>query len=56
MTTKELKWSNNDTPLPKIGQVLVSMFGEKYKVIEKGKKGKTDTVITLELIKPKEKK
>jgi hypothetical protein len=50
MVTKKLKWSNDDTPLPKKGQVLSNMFGEKYKVIKKGKKGKKDTLITFEKI------
>lgn len=50
MVTKELKWSNDDTPIPKKGEVLSNMFGEKYKVVKKEKKGKKDTLITLVLI------
>ena len=28
-----LYWSKNDTPIPKKGQVLETMFNERYKVV-----------------------
>lgn len=49
MTVKIVYWNNQDTPIPRKGEIIQNIFREKFRVIGK-EKGKEDTKITLELV------
>jgi hypothetical protein len=40
-------WDNNDSPLPKKGEVLTDIFNDEYKVV-KVEHGKKESVIHME--------
>jgi hypothetical protein len=42
-----LTWDNNDSPLPKVGEILTDIFNDEYKVV-KVEKGKKESVIHME--------
>jgi len=42
-----LTWDNNDTPLPKKGEILTNIFNDEFKVV-KVEKGKKESLVHLE--------
>ena len=42
-----LTWDNNDSPLPKKGEILTNIFNDEFKVV-KVEKGKTESLVHLE--------